>query len=206
MHHTALVLSLTLAAAPGAAESAPELLPPVVAEELSATLLAPVVLEDVRADVADSELEIRFYLPEVGAVSMTVRADDAGAGVGLVKVEDAIVTEVDFVDGAVVSQASHFATLSTEHALAVVASLLQVWHDNAVTDALADDRGLKCWWAGLAVAEAARRSSRRSTRPLAARRPARRPDRLPLSDDRLVARLVLSSRRSGSSAVIPCPT
>ena len=51
---------------------------------------------------------------------MTIRADDAGAGIGLVKVEDAVVTEVGFVDGAVVSQASNFATLSTEQAVAVV--------------------------------------------------------------------------------------
>ncbi|MCY1070595.1 hypothetical protein OV090_37990 [Nannocystis sp. RBIL2] len=106
MHHTAIVLSLALAAAPGAAESAAELLPPAAAEELFADLQAPVVLEDVRAGAADSQLEIRFYLPEVGAVSMSIREDDAGAGVGLVKVEDAVVTEVGFVDGAVVSQTS----------------------------------------------------------------------------------------------------
>jgi len=148
MHHIALALSLTLAAAPGAAESAPEPLPPVAAEELLASLQAPVAFEDVRADVADSQLEISFYLPEVGAVSMTFRADDDGAGVGLVKVEDAVVTEVRFVDGAVVSQTSNFATLNPEQAVAVVASLLQVWHDDAVTDALEHDRGLKCWWAG----------------------------------------------------------
>ncbi|MCY0990960.1 hypothetical protein OV203_27695 [Nannocystis sp. ILAH1] len=78
---------------------------------------------------------------------MTVRQDDAGAGVGLVKVEDAVVTEVGFVDGAVVSQSSNFATLSTAQTMAVVASLLQVWHDDAVTLAL-DDRDLKCWWVG----------------------------------------------------------
>ncbi|MCY1059426.1 hypothetical protein [Nannocystis sp. SCPEA4] len=79
---------------------------------------------------------------------MTLREDDAGAGVGLVKVEDAVVTEVRFVDGAVSSQTSDFTTLSTGQAVAVVASLLQVWHDDAVTDALEDDRDLKCWWAG----------------------------------------------------------
>lgn len=148
MHHTSLVLSLTLAAAPGAAESAPELLPPAAADEIFADLQARVVIEEVRAGMADSQLEISFYLPEVGAVSMTVRADDDGAGVGLVKVEDAVVTEVGFVDGAVVSQTSDFAILSAEQAVAVVASLLQVWHDDAVTDALEDDRDLKCWWAG----------------------------------------------------------
>lgn len=147
MHHTALVLSLTLAAAPGAAGSALDLLPPIVAEELFPDLQAPAILEDVRAGVADSRLEISFYLPEVGAVSITIRADDTGAGVGLVKVEDAVVTEVRFVDGAVASQSSDFASLSPVQALAVVASLLQVWHDPAVTLVL-DERGLKCWWAG----------------------------------------------------------
>ncbi|MCY0990961.1 hypothetical protein OV203_27700 [Nannocystis sp. ILAH1] len=66
MHHTSLVLSLTLAAAPGAAESAPELTPPAAADELFAHLQAPVIIDDVRADVADSQLEINFYLEEVG--------------------------------------------------------------------------------------------------------------------------------------------
>ncbi|WAS91083.1 hypothetical protein [Nannocystis punicea] len=32
--------------------------------------------------------------------------------------------------------------------MGLVAGLLQVWHGDAVTDALEDDRGLKCWWAG----------------------------------------------------------
>ncbi|MFY0540496.1 hypothetical protein [Nannocystis pusilla] len=98
--------------------------------------------------MADGQLEIRFYLPEVGSVSMTIREDDAGAGVGIVKVEDAVVTEVGFVDGIIVSQASDFAALSNEQAVVVVASLLQVWHEDAVTEALEDDRDFKCWWAG----------------------------------------------------------
>lgn len=78
MHHTALVLSLTLAAATGAAESAPEPLTPGAVEALFADLQAPVVLEDVRADLADGGLEIRFTLPEVGAVSVILHEDDAG--------------------------------------------------------------------------------------------------------------------------------
>ena len=147
MHHTPLVLSLTLAAAPGAAESALELPPPAAADELFAHLQAPVIIDDLRAGVADSQLEISFHLEEVGAVSLTVRQDDAGAGVGLVKVEDAVVTEVGFVDGAVVSDSSNFTTLSTAQAMAVVASLLQVWNHDTVTLAL-DDRDLKCWWTG----------------------------------------------------------
>ncbi|MCY1008604.1 hypothetical protein OV079_24185 [Nannocystis pusilla] len=148
MHHTALVLSFTLAAGPGAAEAAPALLPAAAAEELFAELQAPVAIEDVRVGVADSQLEISFYLQAVGAVSLIIREDDAGAGVGLVKVEDAVVTEVGFVDGVVLSQASDFATLSPEQAVAVVASLVQVWYEDAEIGVLEGDRDFKCWWAG----------------------------------------------------------
>lgn len=123
------------------------LLPVAAVEEFFADLQAPVALEDVRVGVGDEQLEISVYLQEVGAVSISIREDDAGAGVGLVKVEDAVVTEVGSVDGAVLSQTSDFAILSPEQAVVVVASLVQVWQDDAVTEALEDDRDFKCWWA-----------------------------------------------------------
>jgi hypothetical protein len=151
MPHSAAVVSLlfTFAAAPVAAESAAVPLPPAADDDFFASLEAPVVLENVRADVADGDLEVSFELQEVGRVSVAVyAAEDEGSGRGVVTVEDEVVTEVGFVDGAVAWETSDFSALSPAQAVAVVAGLLQVWHDDAVTDALADARDLKCWWVG----------------------------------------------------------
>lgn len=140
MHHTTVaVLCLSLAAAPA---------PATTAEEFFASLQAPVSLEDVAVDVADNQLEIGFSLREVGHVSVAVHAEDDGSGRGLVTVGGAVVAEVGLVDGAVAWEESDFSKLSPAQAQAVAASLLQVWHADAVTAALLDSRDLKCSWAG----------------------------------------------------------
>jgi hypothetical protein len=103
-------------------------------------------------DVADGDLEIAFDLRGVGHVSVAVYTEDEDAGRGLVTVGDAIVAEIGFVDGAVAWQTSDLSTLTPPQLHAVAASIVQVWHEDAVTEALsaatADVRDLKCNVAG----------------------------------------------------------
>lgn len=153
MHYAALVtsLSLSLSAAPEAAESAAHVdvsaSMPAAPEDFLASLQAPVTLENVRAEVADGWLDISFHLRDVGNVSVTVLAEEEGSGRGVVMVDYFVVTEVEFTDGAVAREASDFSSLSPAQALTVAAGLVQVWHEDAVTEAL-HDRDLKCTVAG----------------------------------------------------------
>lgn len=152
MQHTVVVASLLFSlvapAAESAEESPPAPVPPATADEFVARLQAPVALENIRADAADGHLEISFSLREVGDVFVAVYAEDEDSGRGLVTVGDAVVTEIGFVDGAVAWEASDFSALSPAQAHAVVASLLQVWHEEAVMNALLEDRDLKCTLVG----------------------------------------------------------
>lgn len=140
MHDTIAVASLILSLAEAPALAA-------TPQEFFASLQAPVSLEDVAVDVADNELEISFNLREVGHVSVAAHAEDDGSGRGRVTVGGAVVAEVGFVHGAVAWEESDFSELSPAQAQAVAASLMQIWHEDAVTAAL-DSRDLKCWWAG----------------------------------------------------------
>lgn len=140
MHHTVAVASLfLLAAAPPRAPTA---------EEFFARVQAPVSLDDVAVETAVNGFKISFRLQEVGPVSIIVDADDGGSGRGLVTVRGTVVAEVGFVDGLVVREESDFSALIPAEVQAVVASLLQVWHEDAVRTDLLHSRDLKCWWAG----------------------------------------------------------
>lgn len=132
----------------GDRESPSSRVPPAAADDPFPGLQSPVALEDVRAGVLEGRIEINFNLPEVGAVSVTLNAEQEGLGRGLVTVEDAIVTEVGLVDDIVVWETSGLSALSPAQARALVASLIQVWHNDAVTDALGHARDVKCTWAG----------------------------------------------------------
>ncbi|MDC0670461.1 hypothetical protein [Nannocystis radixulma] len=153
MHHTiavaSLFLSLTGASPP--AESAPAAVPPAI-DDFVASLEAPVPLESISADVADGILEIDYDVRGVGDVSVAVHTEDEGSGRGLVTVGDAIVAEIGFVDGALAWQTSDLSTLTPPQAHAVAASLVQVWHEDVVTEALSaatvESRDLKCAVAG----------------------------------------------------------
>lgn len=155
MHHAALVTSHSLSlAAPDVAESAAQVddsAPiPTTPDDLLVSLQVPVPLENVRArvDVRDGvNLEISYDLPDVGRVSVALHAQDDGSGRGLVRVGDAVVAEVAVVGGIVASEAADLSDLRPAQAHAVAASVLQVWHEPAVTEAL-DDRDLKCTVAG----------------------------------------------------------
>ncbi|MBZ5713694.1 hypothetical protein [Nannocystis pusilla] len=153
MHHTVAVASLFLSlAAPPSAESAAAAVPPATVEDFVASLQAPVALDRVDVNVAAGDLEIAFDLREVGHVSVAVYTEDEDAGRGLVTVGDAIVAEVGFVDGAVAWQTSDLSILTPPQLRAVAASIVQVWHEDVVTEALSaatvDGRDLKCTVAG----------------------------------------------------------
>jgi hypothetical protein len=135
MHHT---IAIYLAVAPA---------PAATAEEFVASLQAPVSFEELAVDLAANDLEISFTLRELGQVSVAVHAEDDGDGRGLVTVGGAIMAEVGFVDGVVAWEEGDFSELSPEQAHAIAASVVQVWHEDAVTAAL-DRWSLKCTWAG----------------------------------------------------------
>lgn len=124
-------------------------------DDFFVSLQAPVSLEDVRVllDARDGiHLETSYNLREAGDVSIAVHGEDDGSGLGLVIVGDAIVAEVEFVDGALVREWFDLTDLRPDQAHAVAASVLQVWHEDTVTEALTaamfDARDLKCTVAG----------------------------------------------------------
>ncbi|WAS96486.1 hypothetical protein [Nannocystis punicea] len=158
MRHPPAIASLllSLAAAPPAAESAERptaLAPPATTDDFLARLEAPVALENIDADAADGALEIGFDLRGVRRVSLAMYTEGEGSGRGLVTVDDAIVAEVGFVDGAVAWQTIDLSTLTPPQAHAVAASIVQVWHEKVITEALSaatvDVRDLKCTVAGV---------------------------------------------------------
>lgn len=138
MHPTIAVLLVVAPAPIGSGDSA---------EEFYTSLQAPVSFEDLAVDVAASDLEIRFILRELGSVSFAVHAEDDGEGRGLVTAGDAVVAEIGFLDGAVAWEESDFSALSPAQAYAVAASVVQVWHEEAVTAELVR-WSLKCTWGG----------------------------------------------------------
>ena len=155
MHYKAVLLPLFLSLAASVAQgdepSPMSVTPTAPTDDFVAGLqAAPVPFENVKVllDVNDEiSLEVSYDLLEVGHVSITVHGEDDGSGHGLVRVGDTVVAEVELVDGAVVWEATDSSTLSPAQAHAAAASIMQVWHEDAVTAAL-DSRGLKCWWAG----------------------------------------------------------
>lgn len=157
MHRATLVtsLSLCLAAAPDVAESAQADPAPTTPGEFLDSLQPPVTFEDVRpvVELRDGiNLELSYKLSDVGLISITAHADDGGSGVGLVTVGETVVAELRFVEGAVVWETVDLSALGPAQAHAVAASIMQVWHEDAVREAFTiaavDDRGLKCKVAG----------------------------------------------------------
>lgn len=159
MCHAAL-LAVTLLARSFAAEAAstPEraVAPPAAPiDDALGRLPEPAAIDDLSVSLEMNGgvlIELRYALPDVGEVAITVRGADDGSGLGRVKVDDAVVVEVPFVAGAPAAERVDMTSLRPEQAHALVASVVQVWHDNAVTEALAatpiDDRDFKCTLAG----------------------------------------------------------
>jgi hypothetical protein len=160
MRHAAILTFVLLAgslageaqAAPGAA---PGSVPAAPVDEALDLMQEPVALEDVTAslDVSDGVvLEVRYTLREVGDITIAVRGADDGAGLGFVRVGDSVVAEVQFVEGAPVAETVDVSSLRPAQAHALAASLVQVWREEAVTEAFAvvalDDRDFKCTLAG----------------------------------------------------------
>jgi hypothetical protein len=159
MHYAALViLFLSLADAPPVAASAALVddsapVPPTP-DDFRAVLEAPAPLENVQAVVDFSDgvnLEVNYNLRGVGVVSFAVHTDDAGSGLGLVAVGETVVAELRFDRGAVAWETTDFSALSPAQSHAVAASIMQVWDENVVTEALTVatvDRDFKCKVAG----------------------------------------------------------
>lgn len=146
---TDLFIALSLFAAPA---SGAGLAPP---DEFLDSLQAPVSFTHVRPVVELSggiNLEISYDLPEVDRVSLDVRTDDRGSGLGFVTVDATVVAELRFTEGSLVWRTGNFSALSPSQARAVAASIIQVWDEDAVTEAFAvaaiHDRDLKCLLAG----------------------------------------------------------
>lgn len=151
MHPSAAVASLLLSlfASPVAAESAPAPAPPASVGDFFDSLQAPITLENLRADAEDGYLEISYDLRGVGAVSVAVYSEDEDSGRGHVTVGEAVMVEVGFVDGALAWEWADFAGLGATQAHDVAASVVQVWQEDMLTDALgAASRDGKCDVAG----------------------------------------------------------
>lgn len=130
-------------------------MPPAPADDILARLLVPVALEDVNASLDANDgvlLEIDYFLREVGEITIVVHGADDGSGLGLVRVDDAVVAEVQFVDGAPVTETLDVTSLRPGRAHALAASVVQVWSEHALAEALAamptEERDLKCKVAG----------------------------------------------------------
>ncbi|PCC69878.1 hypothetical protein SAMN02745121_08186 [Nannocystis exedens] len=97
-------------------------------------------------------IELSYVLPEVGPISVAAHTDDGGAGLGRVTVGETVVVESKFAEGSVVWNTVDFSAFSPAQAHAVAGSVVQVWHEDAVTEAFTvitvDDRDLKCKVAG----------------------------------------------------------
>ncbi|MFY0540490.1 hypothetical protein [Nannocystis pusilla] len=138
-----------LFAAPAATESPPAPVPRATADDFYSGLEAPITLENVRAGAEDGYFEVSFNLREVGAVSITVYWEDEGSGRGHMMVGDSFVAEVSFVDGAVAWEWADLTGLQTNQVHDVLASVVQVWQTNVVTEALGVvSRDGKCEVAG----------------------------------------------------------
>jgi hypothetical protein len=159
MPRAVLVTSLSLClAAPDVAESAQGDFAPTTPEEFLDSLQPPVTFENVRpvVELRDGiHLELDYDLPEVDPISIAAHTDDGGSGVGLVTVGERVVGELRFAEGSVAWATADFSDLSPAQAHAVAASIVQVWHEEAVTEAFTvatvDDRDLKCKVAGSLV-------------------------------------------------------
>lgn len=125
------------------------------ADDLLARLEAmPVVLAEVAAvvDLNDGvDLEVNFNLISVGAVTIAAHEDDDGSGHGLVLVGAATVAEFELAGDTIVWETVDLTGFRPEQVEAVAASILQVWREDEVAEALAaapteptEDRSLKC--------------------------------------------------------------
>jgi len=146
---TKLFIALSLSAAPGSSPA------PSTPDEFLDSLQAPVAFENIRpiVELRDGiHLELSYELPEVGPISIGLHTDDGGSGLGLVTVGETVVAELRLAEGSVASETADFSALSPAQAHAVAASLMQVWREDAVTEAFmvatVDDRAKKCWLAG----------------------------------------------------------
>ncbi|MCY1008606.1 hypothetical protein OV079_24195 [Nannocystis pusilla] len=151
MHLPAAVASLFLSlfAAPATAESPPAPVPRATADDFYSGLEAPITQENVRVSAEDGYFEVSFNLREVGRVSITVYWEDEGSGRGHVTVGEAVVAEVSFVDGVLASEWADLTGLQTHQVQDVLASVVQAWQKNGVTEALGVvSRDGKCEVAG----------------------------------------------------------
>ncbi|WAS95365.1 hypothetical protein [Nannocystis punicea] len=125
--------------------------PPAAADEFLVGLQAPIPLKNVRARLEHDggiELEIDYDLQDIGHVSVALHGAEDGSGLGVVTIANAVVGEVEFAGGEVVWERTDLSALEPAQAQVVGASILQVWDDEHVTEALGlvppDDRDLKC--------------------------------------------------------------
>ncbi|MFY0539814.1 hypothetical protein [Nannocystis pusilla] len=97
-------------------------------------------------------LEVSYDLQEVGRVSIALHTDDDGSGVGIVAIGETVIAELRFAEGSPAWETADFSALDPAQVHAVVASIVQVWHEDAVlvafTVATVDDRDFKCKVAG----------------------------------------------------------
>ncbi|MBZ5710107.1 hypothetical protein [Nannocystis pusilla] len=104
---------------------------------------------EVSLDLSDGvRLEIAYELPAVGLVSLDVSGEEDGPGYGAVMLGDAVLAEVWFRDGHLAAEATDLAGLEPAQALAVAASVAQVWQEANFTGTFDDSRDLKCTVAG----------------------------------------------------------
>ncbi|MDC0716625.1 hypothetical protein [Nannocystis bainbridge] len=80
-------------------------------------------------------------------MSIAVNTDDDGSGVGLVTVDEAVVAELRFAEGSAAWETADFSALGPAQAQAVAASIVQVWHEDAVIEAalIGAARGVGSW-------------------------------------------------------------
>ncbi|MCY1071047.1 hypothetical protein OV090_40270 [Nannocystis sp. RBIL2] len=135
-----LLIAASLSTAPAASAA------PTTPDEFLDSLQTPVGLENVRPVVE---------LQKVGRVSIAVHTDDDGSGVGLVAVGETVIAELRFAEGSTAWETADFSALNLAQVHGIAASIMQVWHEDAVieafTAATVDDRDLKCKVAGSLV-------------------------------------------------------
>lgn len=113
--------------------------------------------KDVAAavDVNDGvDIEVSYNLRRVGAVSIAAHGDDDGSGHGQVVVGNHIVAEFKLARGTVSWKTVDFTSFRPKQAKAIAASVVQVWHEDVIAEALtgstesSEARSLKCVIAG----------------------------------------------------------
>ncbi|MCY0989916.1 hypothetical protein OV203_22445 [Nannocystis sp. ILAH1] len=147
-----LLIAASLSTAPAASAA------PTTPDEFLDSLQTPVGLENVRpvVELGDGiRLEVSYDLQKVGRVSIAVHTDDDGSGVGLVAVGETVIAELRFAEGSTAWETADFSALNLAQVHGIAASIMQVWHEDAVieafTAATVDDRDLKCKVAGSLV-------------------------------------------------------